>query len=56
MLLPLLPQIDCILLVAAVGHSKASEVEECTRHLKSTPLVRLVVNKAAEANSYYYGY
>jgi protein-tyrosine kinase len=50
----LLPQIDCVLLVAAVGHSKASEIEECTRHLKSTPLVRLVVNKAAKANSYYY--
>jgi protein-tyrosine kinase len=50
----LLPQIDCILMVAAVGHSKASEIEESTRHLKSTPLVRLVLNKAAEANSYYY--
>jgi protein-tyrosine kinase len=50
----LLPQIDCVLLVAAVGHSKASEIEECTRHLKSTPLVRLVVNKAAKQNSYYY--
>ena len=50
----LLPQIDCILMVAAVGLSKASEIEESTRHLKSTPLVRLVLNKAAEANSYYY--
>jgi protein-tyrosine kinase len=50
----LLPQIDCVLLVAAVGLSKASEIEESSRHLKSTHLVRLVVNKAAEAKSYYY--
>ena len=52
----LLPEIDCILLVAAVGHSKASEIEECVRHLKSTHVVRVVVNKAAEANTSYYGY
>ena len=51
-----LPQIDCVLLVAAVGHSKASEVEECNRHLQSSHLVRVVVNKAAEENSNYYYY
>jgi Mrp family chromosome partitioning ATPase len=51
-----LPQIDCVLLVAAVGHSKVSEVEECNRHLQSTHLVRLVVNKAADANYNYYYY
>jgi Mrp family chromosome partitioning ATPase len=52
----LLPQIDCILLVAAVGLSKASEVEECKRHLQSSNLVRVVVNKATEANTNYYYY
>jgi protein-tyrosine kinase len=52
----ILPQIDCVLLVAAVGHSKASEVEECNRHLKSSHLVRVVVNKAIEENSHYYYY
>ena len=50
----LLPHIDCVLLVAAVGLSKASEVEECTKHLHSSHLVRLVVNKATEPNSHYY--
>ena len=51
-----LPQIDCVLLVAAVGQSKVSEVEECSRHLKSSHLVRVVVNKATEQNSNYYYY
>jgi Mrp family chromosome partitioning ATPase len=51
-----LPQIDCMLLVAAVGQSKASEVEECNRHLQSSHLIRLVVNKAADDNSHYYYY
>ena len=50
----ILPQIDCVLLVAAVGHSKASEVEECNRHLQSSHLVRVVVNKATDDNSSYY--
>jgi protein-tyrosine kinase len=50
----LLPQIDCVLLVAAVGVSKISEVEECNRHLQSSHLIRLVVNKATDANSKYY--
>jgi protein-tyrosine kinase len=52
----LLPEIDCVLLVAAVGISKASEIEECNRHLKSRHLVRLVVNKCADANTNYYYY
>ena len=46
-----LPQIDSVLLVAAVGQTKASEIEECKRHLQSSHLVRVVVNKATEANS-----
>ncbi len=52
----ILPQIDCVLLVAAVGLSKTSEVEECNRHLQSSHLVRLVVNKVTDANSNYYDY
>jgi protein-tyrosine kinase len=51
-----LPQIDCVLLVAAVGQTKASEVEECNRHLQSSHLVRVVVNKATDANTNYYYY
>jgi protein-tyrosine kinase len=52
----LLPQIDCVLLVAAVGHSKAAEVEECSRHLQSSQVVRVVVNKANDVKSNYYYY
>jgi protein-tyrosine kinase len=52
----ILPQVDCVLLVAAVGHSKVSEVEECSRHLQSSHLVRLVVNKATDENTNYYYY
>lgn len=52
----LLPQIDCVLLVAAVGTSKVSEIEECNRHLQSSHLVRLVVNKSTDANANYYYY
>lgn len=52
----LLPQIDCVLLVTAVGTSKVAEVEQCNRHLQSSHLVRLVVNKATDANANYYYY
>jgi protein-tyrosine kinase len=51
----LLPQLDCVLLVAATGKSTRAEIEECNRHLQSTEVVRLVLNKAPErTRSYYY--
>ena len=50
----ILPQIDCVLLVAAVGLSKASEIEECNRHLQSSDIVRIVLNKATDAVPNYY--
>jgi protein-tyrosine kinase len=49
-----LPHIDCVLLVAAVGLSKASEVEESVRHLESTQIIRLVLNKDSETRPTYY--
>ncbi len=54
--LAVLPHLDCILLVAAVGLSTASEVQECARHLHAAELIRLVVNKATDEtfNSYHY--
>ena len=51
-----LPQVDCVLLIAAVGQTKVSEIEECNRHLESSHLVRLVINKSTEPNSMYYYY
>ena len=49
----LAPQLDCVLLVAAIGLSKASEVEGCIRHLQPNQLLRVVANKATEANDQY---
>ena len=51
-----LPQLDCVLLVAAVGKSKVSEIEACNRHLEATHVVRLVLNKVAELNAQDYSY
>ena len=51
-----LPQLDCVLLVAAVGRSKVSEIEECNRHLESAHVVRLVLNKVPQLNTQYYSY
>ena len=52
----ILPHIDCVLLVTAVGQSRVAEIEECSRHLKSSPIVRVVVNKdtSPSANYSYY--
>jgi len=50
----ILPQLDCVLLTAAVGVSTVAEIEQCNRHLQSTELVRVVLNKSAEINSGYY--
>jgi protein-tyrosine kinase len=52
----LMPQLDCILLVAAVGKSTISEIEECNTHLHSAEVVRLVLNKVPELNAQYYAY
>jgi len=51
--LALLPQIDCVLLVAAVGTSTLSEVKECNKHLRSAEVVRVVLNKAADTTAQY---
>jgi protein-tyrosine kinase len=50
----LLPQVDCVVLVAAVGTSTVSEIKECNKHLQSAEVVRLVLNKASEQISQYY--
>jgi len=50
----LLPQIDCTLLIAAVGTSTVSEIDDCGRYLQSTNLVRVVVNKVPESKKMYY--
>jgi Mrp family chromosome partitioning ATPase len=46
----ILPQVDCVLLVAAVGTSTIAQIEECNKHLQSADVVRLVLNKVPETN------
>ena len=50
----ILPQIDCVLFVAAVGTSTASEIKECNKHLQTSAVVRVVLNKASELGPMYY--
>jgi len=51
--LTVMPQLECILLVAAVGRSKVSEIGECNKHLGATEVVRFVLNKVPNLNSKY---
>jgi protein-tyrosine kinase len=52
----ILPQIDSVLLVAAVGTTSVAQIQECNKYLQSSEVVRLVLNKAREANANYYYY
>jgi Mrp family chromosome partitioning ATPase len=54
--LAILPQIDCVLLVTAVGTTTISEIEDCKKHLQSADVVRVVLNKVPEADTKYYYY
>ena len=47
--LSILPQVDCVLLVAAVGTSKLAEIEDCYKYLQATDVVRFVLNKVPES-------
>jgi protein-tyrosine kinase len=49
-----LPYVDCVLLVAAVGTTTTVELKECAKYLHSTPLVRLALNKVPDTPSAYY--
>jgi protein-tyrosine kinase len=49
----ILPHVDCVLLVAAVGTTKVSEIQECNNHLAGTNVVRFVLNKVRESTTTY---
>lgn len=49
----ILPQVDCVLLIAAAGTSKVSEIEQCNKYLQGTEVVQFVLNKAPEASTAY---
>jgi protein-tyrosine kinase len=46
--LSILPHLQSVLLVAEAGKSSLSEIKECSKHLKQTPVVRVVINKVTE--------
>jgi protein-tyrosine kinase len=52
----ILPHVDCVLLVGAIGVSTVGDIEECEKHLQATNVVRFVLNKVPEsaANYLYY--
>jgi protein-tyrosine kinase len=50
-----LPHVDCVLMVAAAGTTTTLELKECAQYLRSTPVVRIALNKLpAASTSYYY--
>ena len=42
------PHLQSVLLIAEAGSTSVSEIKECTKHLKDTPVVRVVINKITE--------
>jgi protein-tyrosine kinase len=50
----ILPQMDCVLFVAAAGTSTPAQVKQCVRHLEGAPVIRVVLNKATESSHAYY--
>jgi len=51
-----LPQMDAILLVAGVGTTSLADIKQCQKHLKTTPVVRVVVNRVTEVSDASYSY
>lgn len=50
----ILPHMDGVLFVAAIGTSTLSEIKQCNKHLETSQVIRIVVNKAPETTSKYY--
>jgi hypothetical protein len=51
--LSIVPSIDCAILVASVGRSTVSDVRECSKYLQGTELLRIVLNKSSDPQTYY---
>jgi protein-tyrosine kinase len=49
----ILPLVDCVLFVAAVGTSKISEIEQSKKYLSESNVVRFVLNKAPVSTTNY---
>jgi protein-tyrosine kinase len=52
----ILPRMDAVLLVAGVGATSVAEIKDCQKHLQSSKLVRVVLNKVTDKIDNHYGY
>jgi protein-tyrosine kinase len=52
----ILPMVDCVLMVAAVGTTKPKEIKECNKYLEKVNVIRIVLNKATEPMATYLYY
>ena len=50
----LLPYVDCTLLVVAVGTTTIAQIEESKKHLQTTEVVKVALNKVPETSTGYY--
>jgi protein-tyrosine kinase len=50
------PQLDCVLLIAAAGVTTTTEINEASKHLHSTQIIRVVLNKVSQSSSAYLYY
>jgi protein-tyrosine kinase len=50
----ILPRLDCILFVAAIGITTKSDLKESNKHLELSSVVRFVLNKSSELPATYY--
>jgi protein-tyrosine kinase len=50
----ILPQLDCMLFVAAIGTTTISDIKESNKHLELASVVRFVLNKSSEMPATYY--
>jgi Mrp family chromosome partitioning ATPase len=50
----ILPHVDCVLMVAALGTTTTAELKECANFMRATPLIRVVLNKVPEVPAGHY--
>ena len=52
----ILPQLDCLLFVTAIGSTTIAEIKECDKYLDKTSVVQIVANKSTDKTHQYYFY
>jgi protein-tyrosine kinase len=52
----ILPQVDCVLLVTAVGTTTVAEIQEANKYLADASIVRVVLNKVTQTSNPYVFY